>query len=72
VIKALGDETLRTIVRELIAAVGKNLTIDWTVWEHVRAQFRVIVKPILHKYRAIHLISRNERLRLFRIGALLC
>jgi len=49
-VKVLGDETLRTIARELVRAVKSNLTIDWTVRENVRAQLRVIVKRILRKY----------------------
>ncbi len=28
----------------------KNVTIDWTMRENVRAQLRVIVKRILRKY----------------------
>jgi type I restriction enzyme, R subunit len=43
-------ETLRTIVRELVAAVRKNLTIDWTVRDNVRAYLRFIIKRILCKY----------------------
>ena len=35
---------------ELVAAVRKNVTIDWTVRENVRASLRVIVKRILRKY----------------------
>ncbi len=49
-IKVLGDETLRTIARELVATVRKNVTIDWTVRENVRAHLRVLVKRILRKY----------------------
>ncbi len=49
-VKVLGDETLRTIARELVQAVRRNVTIDWTVRENVRAQLRVIVKRILRKY----------------------
>ena len=49
-VKVLGDETLRTIARELVKSVKSNLTIDWTVRENVRAQLRVIVKRILRKY----------------------
>jgi type I restriction enzyme R subunit len=30
--------------------VRKNVTIDWTVRENVRAQLRVLVKRILRKY----------------------
>jgi len=29
----LGDDTLRTIARELVATVHSNVTIDWTVRE---------------------------------------
>jgi len=49
-VKILGDETLRTIARELVAAVRRNVTIDWTIRESVRAALRVIVKRILRKY----------------------
>jgi type I restriction enzyme R subunit len=48
-VKVLGDETLRTIARELVAAVRANVTIDWTLRENVRAQIRVVVKRILKK-----------------------
>ena len=42
--------TLVKIARELVETVRKNVTIDWTVRENVRAQLRVIVKRILRKY----------------------
>ncbi|MFZ2958932.1 MAG: type I restriction enzyme endonuclease domain-containing protein [Candidatus Ozemobacteraceae bacterium] len=49
-VKVLGEPTLTKIARELVAAVRKNVTIDWTVRETVRAQLRVIVKRILRKF----------------------
>jgi type I restriction enzyme R subunit len=49
-VKVLSDETLRTIARELVATVKKNVTIDWTLRENVRTQLRVLVKRILRKY----------------------
>jgi type I restriction enzyme R subunit len=49
-VKVLGDETLRTIARELVESVRRNVTIDWTVKESVRAKLRVLVKRILKKY----------------------
>ena len=49
-VKVLGDETLRAIARELVATVRRNVTIDWTLRENVRAQLRVLVKRILRKY----------------------
>ncbi len=49
-VKVLGEPTLVKIARELVDIVKKNVTIDWTVRENVRAQLRVIVKRILRKY----------------------
>ena len=49
-VRVLGEPTLKTIARELVATVRKNVTIDWTVRENVRANLRVIVKRILRKY----------------------
>jgi type I restriction enzyme, R subunit len=49
-VNVLGDETLRTIARELVATIRKNVTIDWTLRENVRAQLRVLVKRILRKH----------------------
>jgi type I restriction enzyme R subunit len=39
-----------TIARELTEAIRRNVTIDWTVRESVRAKLRVMVKRILRKY----------------------
>jgi type I restriction enzyme R subunit len=49
-VKVLGDDTLRMIARELVETVRKNVSIDWTVRENVRAALRVMVKRILRKY----------------------
>ncbi|MGH8699973.1 MAG: type I restriction endonuclease subunit R, partial [Burkholderiales bacterium] len=49
-VRVLGDETLRAIARELVETVRKNVTIDWTIRETVRAQLRVFVKRILRKH----------------------
>ncbi len=49
-VKVLGDETLKTIARELVEAVRRNVTIDWTVKESVRAKLRTMVKRILRKH----------------------
>jgi type I restriction enzyme R subunit len=48
--EVLGDETLRTIARELVVTVKKNITIDWSVRESVQAKLRLIVKKVLKKY----------------------
>ena len=49
-VQVLGDETLRAIARELVETVRRNVTIDWTLRENVRAQLRVLVKRILRKH----------------------
>ena len=46
----LGEPTLLKIARELVEAVKRNVTIDWTLRANVRARLRVIVKRILRKY----------------------
>jgi type I restriction enzyme R subunit len=49
-VAVLGDETLRAIARELAQTIRKNVTIDWTLRENVRAQMRVYVKRILRRH----------------------
>jgi type I restriction enzyme R subunit len=49
-VKVLGDEELRAIARELVDTVRRNVTIDWTVKESVRAKLRILVKRILKKH----------------------
>ena len=49
-VKVLGDDTLRTIARELVRIVRNNVTIDWILRENVRAQLRVLVKRTLRRY----------------------
>ena len=46
----MGDDQLKVIATELITAVRKRVTIDWTLRESARAKIRVIVKRILNKY----------------------
>ena len=45
-VQVLGDETLRDIARELVDTVRRNVTIDWTLRENVRAS---LVKRIQRK-----------------------
>lgn len=49
-VKILGEDTLKTIARELVRTVRANATIDWQIKENVRAGLRVMVKKILRKY----------------------
>jgi len=49
-VQVLGDETLRTIARELVDTVRRNVTIDWTLRESAQANLRRLVKRILRKH----------------------
>ena len=49
-VQVLGDETLRAIARELVETVRRNVTIDWTLRENVRANLRRHVRRILRKH----------------------
>ena len=49
-VQVLGDETLRSIARELVGTVRGNVTIDWTLRENVRANLRRLVKRTLRRY----------------------
>jgi type I restriction enzyme R subunit len=49
-VEVLGDETLRTIARELVETVRRNVAIDWTIRENIRAHLRVLVKRVLRRY----------------------
>lgn len=50
-IKEFGDETLKKIAQELVIMLRKNISIDWTLKESVRAKLRVFVKKLLNKYK---------------------
>ena len=49
-VQVLGDKTLREIARELVETVRRNVRIDWTLRENVRANLRRLVKRILRKH----------------------
>lgn len=49
-VKVFEDDALRGIARELVETVRKNVMIDWTMRENVRAHLRVLVKGILRKH----------------------
>jgi type I restriction enzyme R subunit len=46
-VKILGDEVLKTIARDLVATIRRNVTLDWKAKESVRAKLRLAVKKIL-------------------------
>ena len=49
-VQVLGDEQLRMISRELVETVRKNLSIDWTLREDVRANLRRMVRRTLNRH----------------------
>ncbi|ABY35033.1 MAG: DEAD/DEAH box helicase [Chloroflexus sp.] len=49
-VAVLGDQTLRTIARELVETVRNSISIDWAQREDVRANLRRLVKRILRKH----------------------
>jgi len=49
-VQVLGDETLRAIARDLVEAVRRNASIDWTERETVKAKLRTIIKRLLRKH----------------------
>ena len=49
-VAVLGDDTLRLIARELVDTVRRNVTVDWTRREQVRAAMRRNVKRLLAKH----------------------
>ena len=49
-VSVLGNETLKTIAREIADKVRNNATIDWAMKESARARLMVIVRRTLNKY----------------------
>ncbi len=49
-VKVLGEPTLRQIAQELVETVRRNVSIDWTLKESVRAKLRAMVKRLLRKH----------------------
>ncbi len=49
-VQVLGDKKLKLIAQELVKAVKRSVSVDWTQRENARAQIRVIVKRILRKH----------------------
>ena len=50
-VRQLTDETLKKIAHELTDNLRKNITVDWSQRESVRASLRLMVKRILRKYK---------------------
>jgi type I restriction enzyme, R subunit len=50
-VRELSDETLRKIAHELTDNLRRNLGVDWSQRDSVRATLRLMVKRILRKYR---------------------
>ncbi|MBK1834438.1 type I restriction endonuclease subunit R [Roseibacillus ishigakijimensis] len=51
VLKAMGDETLKSLATELTEKLRASTTVDWQVRDSVRAKMRLLVKRLLRKYK---------------------
>jgi type I restriction enzyme, R subunit len=50
-VRELGDEVLKKIAHELTESLRKNITVDWSERESIRAKLRILVRRILRKYK---------------------
>ena len=50
-VRELQDETLKKIAQELTQSLRKNITVDWSERESVRAKLRLMVRRVLKKYK---------------------
>ncbi|MCU1313972.1 MAG: box helicase [Acidobacteriaceae bacterium] len=50
-VRALGDEMLRKIARELTDKLRASNSVDWYVRDSVRAKLRLMVRTILKKWK---------------------
>ncbi|MCK9261547.1 MAG: DUF3387 domain-containing protein, partial [Azoarcus sp.] len=50
-VRELNDETLKKIAHELTESLRKNISVDWSARESIRAKLRIMVKRILKKYK---------------------
>src|SRR5699024_2405689 len=48
--EVMGDEVLRQIAHELTQSIKRNMSVDWSLRESVRAKMKVTVKRLLKKY----------------------
>jgi type I restriction enzyme, R subunit len=46
----IGDDTLKTIARELVESVRRNVSIDWSEKEQVRARMRATIRRLLTRH----------------------
>lgn len=49
-VAVLGDQNLCLIARELVESIRRNVTIDWTLKDSIRAKLRIKVKQILRNH----------------------
>jgi len=50
-VRELTDETLKKIAHELTENLRKNISVDWSQRERVRASLWLMVRRILRKYK---------------------
>jgi len=50
-VELMGDAVLSQIARELVEMLRREVTIDWTEREAIKARLRVLVKRLLRKHK---------------------
>ena len=50
-VRELGDDQLKIIAMELTDKLRKNLSVDWSVRDSVRAKLRLMVRTVLKRYK---------------------
>ena len=50
-LEEMDDETLKKIAQELVEAVRKTVTVDWSIRESAQAKMRIVIKRLLRKYK---------------------
>ncbi len=50
-VEIMGDETLKQIAKELVSAIRKSATIDFTVRKSVQAKMKVTIRKLLRRYK---------------------
>jgi type I restriction enzyme R subunit len=60
-VEVLGDKILHMMAKELVDIVRKNVTVDWTLRDNVKAKLRVLVKRLLRNTSSRQICSKKPQ-----------
>jgi type I restriction enzyme R subunit len=60
-VEVLGDKILHMMAKELVDIVRKNVTVDWTLRDNVKAKLRVLVKRLLRNTSTCQICSKKPQ-----------